>query len=60
MTAPRTLWRLACACALVHVVAILVGIALAQPALFQDGTVGIQADYGAAVHRHHGDSSPDR
>jgi hypothetical protein len=45
MTAPRTLWRLAGVCGLVHIVAILVGLALAQPALFEDGTAGIQADY---------------
>ena len=45
---PPVLWRFAGAGAIAHVVLLLVGIALSQPALFADGTAGIREDYAEA------------
>lgn len=42
---PRRLWQLAGVLALIHVALIPVGIFLSQPALFSDGTAGIEQDY---------------
>lgn len=45
---PPALWRWTGAGAIAHVVLLLVGIALSQPALFADGTAGIREDYAGA------------
>ena len=44
-TVPRSLWRLAGACALAHVALTFGGLALARPPLFEDGTRGIEESY---------------
>lgn len=47
MSTPRTLWRLAGAFALGHVVLILAGISLMDTPLFSDGRAGIENEYVA-------------
>lgn len=45
MSDPRSLWRLAGALAITHVVLIFAGLALTMPPLFADGTDGIRSGY---------------